>query len=244
MSEMSRRRRWLGRSLIAASALALPLTASFSYAAGAQEQLSEPPAPPAPPEALAAPAAPEAPEAPEALEAPNAPEAGEHRVRTVTVERDGEGEGAPVVRRFAMRRDGDLPPVPPVPPMPRVEFRGHPEDPEFQARMEKFGREMDEWGKKFGEQYAAQAREWAETARKNAPEVVESCDENERARTRTEDGRPRVVICQRQIQLAARSSLRGARAAIAHNREISDAVRAEILRDLDQEIERIERGDD
>ena len=39
MSETSRRRRWLGRSLIGASALALPLTASISYAAAHADAL-------------------------------------------------------------------------------------------------------------------------------------------------------------------------------------------------------------
>jgi len=235
MADITRRRRWLGRGLIGAGALALPLTGSFSYAAGAQ--MPEPPAPPAPPEAVAPP------------EAATPPAAGEPEVRTFVIRREGpEGDHPPVVRRFTLRRDGAAPPVPPTPPVPRFEFegRGNPEDPEFQARMEEFGRQMEAWGEKFGEQYAAQAQAqaqaWAQAGR-NAPEVVQSCDDKERARTRTEDGRPRVVICQRQMQLAARSSLRGARNAIAHNREISEDARAQILRDLDQEIERIENQD-
>jgi erythromycin esterase-like protein len=132
-----------------------------------------------------------------------------------------------------------------MPQAPRLEFHGSadPSDPEFAARMEEFGRRMEEWGKKYGEQYAAQAQAWAETAR-NAPEVIQSCDESEQSRTRTADGRPRVVICQRQIQLAAQTGLRNARNAIAGNRAISDEVRSEILRDLDKEIERIEREND
>jgi hypothetical protein len=239
MYDITRRRRWFGHGLLAAGAFALPLTASFSYAAGAQ--VPEPSAPPAPP-------APEA--APEPPAPPAPPEATKPQVRTFVLQRqDGdESERPPVVRQFTLRRDGnasDAPPIPPIPPVPHIEFHGSadPSDPEFEARMEEFGRRMEEWGKKFGEQYAAQAQAWAETAR-NTPEVVQSCDESEQRRTQTEDGRPRVVICERQIQLAAQTGLRGARNAIARNRAISDEVRTEILSDLDKEIERIEREND
>src|SRR5690606_10586775 len=56
MSERSHRRRWFGRSLIGTSALALPLTASISYAA-AETRFSSP-LPSAPPQPVAAPVAP------------------------------------------------------------------------------------------------------------------------------------------------------------------------------------------
>jgi beta-lactamase regulating signal transducer with metallopeptidase domain len=242
MSDVTRRRRWLGHGLIAASAIALPLTASFSYSAGAQ--VPEPPAPPAPPALEAAPEPP-VPPAP-----PAAPEAAEPQVRTFVLRRESAGdEPAPVVRQFTLRREGDAPPVPPVPAPPRFEFHGwaDPTDPEFEAKMEEFGRQMEAWGKQFGEQYAAQAQATAQAtalAVRHAPEVVQSCDENEQRQALTEDGRPRVVICQRQAELAARTGLRSARDTIAHNRAISDSVRAEILRDLDREIARIERGED
>jgi hypothetical protein len=242
MSDVTRRRRWLGHGLIAASAIALPLTASFSYSAGAQ--VPEPPAPPAPPAPEAAPEPP-VPPAP-----PAAPEAAEPQVRTFVLRRESAGdEPAPVVRQFTLRREGDAPPVPPVPAPPRFEFHGwaDPTDPEFEAKMEEFGRQMEAWGKQFGEQYAAQAQATAQAtalAVRHAPEVVQSCDENEQRQALTEDGRPRVVICQRQVELAARTGLRSARDTIAHNRAISDSVRAEILRDLDREIARIERGED
>jgi hypothetical protein len=109
--------------------------------------------------------------------------------------------------------------------------------------MEEFDRKMEEWGERYGEYYAAQAQAWEQAAR-DAPEVVQSCDESEQRRTVTEDGRPRVVLCQRKVELAARTGLRSARDTIAHNRSISDEARAEILRDLDREIERIEHTRD
>lgn len=62
MTDPTPTRRTIGRLLLAGAALALPLTASVTYAA-AQDAV-DPPAPPAPPAAPAAPAAPEAPEAP------------------------------------------------------------------------------------------------------------------------------------------------------------------------------------
>lgn len=243
MTDVTPGRRWLGRGLIAAGAFALPLSASFSYAGASAQDAPAPPVPPSPP---APDAAPEPPEAPEAPGAPQAAVPGEPGVRHFVLRREGADGEAPIIRQFTLRRDGGappLPPVPPVPPVPQIEFHGwgNPNDPDFEARMEEFGRRMEEWGNKVGQQYAAQAEAWAKAAA-NAPEVVQSCDEKERARTRAEDGRPRVVICQRDIQLAARSGLRGARAAIAHNPEISDDVRREVLRELDEEIERIERS--
>lgn len=64
MDQPSPRRRLIGRLLIGAGALALPLTASITYAAVSADA-PEPPAPPAAPTAPEAPAAPEAPSAPD-----------------------------------------------------------------------------------------------------------------------------------------------------------------------------------
>jgi len=74
MSQMSPRRRFAGRALLAAGVLALPLTATISYAASeAQSEAPVPPAPAAAPSASDAPQAPNPPEAPAAPEAPGAP---------------------------------------------------------------------------------------------------------------------------------------------------------------------------
>ncbi len=254
MSEMSRRRRWFGRALVGASALALPLTASISYAAAQVQPVQ--PAPPADTVLPPAPVAPTAPEAPEA--AP--PGAGAFVLQRQDVQG---GQNERQIYRFALSRDGagpPNPPNPPAPPAPRFEFRGlgDPTDPDFEASMEKFeremekwSREMEDWGEKFGEQYAAQAESYALAAAeagRRMPEVVESCDAGERARTTTADGRPRIVICEREIEAMAHAGalagLRGARASIAHNSQIGKDVQREILADLDDEIERIERGDD
>jgi beta-lactamase regulating signal transducer with metallopeptidase domain len=242
MSEFSRRRRWLGRSLLGASALALPLTASISYAASAQLTEVDP----------SLPAAPAAEIAPAAPVAPVVGEADEHRVHTFVLRREGP-EGEHVVREVQAPRP------PRAPRAPQSEWHGDFDSEEFQASMAEFEREMEKYGEEWaknapewekfgqemarmGEQHRSQALAMAEQARRNAPEVVHSCDEGESRRTTTEDGRPRIVFCQRDIELAAaRSGLRSARNAIARNREISDEVRRDILEDLDEEIERIER---
>jgi len=253
MSELSCRRRWAGRGLVAASALALPLTASISYAAANAQPT--PPAPPAPSAAAVPPEAPQAPLPPAAPHAPDADGGDGSRVQNFVLRRVGP-DGEPVVRNFALRAS----PVPPAPPMPahmpqppQFQWNGDWDSEEFQRGMQEFQRgmkqfqrEMEQWGEQYGEQWAEQHRSqalaMAEQARRMAPEVVHSCDENESRRTTTADGRPRVVICQREIEFAAaRSGLRNARNAIARNREISAEVRREILEDLDEEIERIER---
>lgn len=245
MGDISERRRWFGRGLIATSALALPLTASFSYAAGAQEpDVPLPPAPLEAPAALAPPAPPEAPLPPEA------PQPGQAQVQHFVLQRQGP-DGQPQVRQFTLRREqGAQGSLPDMPQMPRMEFHawGAPSDPEFGAKMEAWGKEMEKWGEEWGEQYAEQmeqqAEQWAEAGRRAAPEVVHSCNPRERARTTTSDGRQRVVICQRDYQMAATNGLRQARASIARNPQISEEVRREVLQDLDDEIRRIENERD
>ncbi|HLV06411.1 MAG TPA: M56 family metallopeptidase [Croceibacterium sp.] len=230
MSERSHRRRWFGRSLIGASALALPLTASISYAA--VETRFSSPLPPAPPQPVAAPVAPLPPAPPEALAA------GEFSAGADAYDGRLLPLSTPAV---PTPPTPPLPPVPPLPPLPQAEVHGvSPHDPEFAERMEEFGRAMEEWGEALGERYAAQAEAWAEAAERNAPEVVESCDPKVRLEARSQDGRPRVVICRRDVQLAASSGLRSARVAIAGNGHISADVRAQIVEDLDRQIARME----
>lgn len=100
MSDISARRRWAGRSLLLAGALALPLTASVTYAEDADLAPEAPDAPEAP-LAPSAPAAPEAPEAPEPLEAPEwMPEEDGSVVYTTT-----DDDGRTVERRIVLRQD-------------------------------------------------------------------------------------------------------------------------------------------
>jgi beta-lactamase regulating signal transducer with metallopeptidase domain len=173
MGDISERRRWLGRGLIATGALALPLTASISYAAGAQEP--EAPLPPEAPAAVEPPLPPEAPLAPEAPLPPEAPQAGQAPVQHFELRHEGAG-GTPEVRQFTLRREpGAHGTLPDMPQMPRMEFQalGTPSDPDFGQKMEAWGKEMEKWGEEWGEKYAEllekQAEQWAEAGRRAEP---------------------------------------------------------------------------
>lgn len=100
MPEPSPRRRIIGRSLIVAGALALPLTATITYAASDTPDAPEAPEPPA------APDAPVAPEAPRAPDAPAAPDLSHARHITI-IERDGKGrKGDTALRTRIINRNG------------------------------------------------------------------------------------------------------------------------------------------
>jgi beta-lactamase regulating signal transducer with metallopeptidase domain len=179
-----------------------------------------------------------------------------------TFERTGPNVPMPAMPQMQFRAWGD-------PDDP--EFEKNME--EWGKHMEKWGEEYGQQWEKWGEQQGAQALALAEQARSNAPEVVHSCDEAEMRRTVTSDGRTRVVICPeaharyaaqaearaeaqaarteaRAEAQAARANaqalfaLRRSRDAIANNSGMSEDVRREVLGDLDDEIRRMERGQD
>jgi len=119
--------------------------------------------------------------------------------------------------------------------------------------MDKWGEEYGKQWEKWGEEHQAEALAWSEQAQRNAPEVVHSCDPAEQARTTTEDGRRRIVICQNVIarertearsKAQALAGLRRNRAAIADNQSMDQDVRDDVLENLDRAIERIERDED
>jgi bla regulator protein blaR1 len=160
MSEMSRRRRWLGRGLLAAGALALPLTASISYAAASAQPA--PPAPPAPPSLAMAPLPPAPPEAPEMHHG----EPGAHHSEWSEPPEPPEPPEAPEPPEFHGHGDWDS-----------EEFRA--EMAEFQREMEKFGREFEseEWERygeqmaRWSEQHAAQMEAHAEQIQRQMPNI-------------------------------------------------------------------------
>jgi hypothetical protein len=298
MSETSRRRRLLGRSMIAAGALALPLTASISYSVAAAQ--APEPAEPVPPVTELAPV-PAAPAAPDAVDA---------HVRHMPgfVVRHVGPDGKHTVREFSWNMPQPAPGQFRGPQPPQFHFDGDWNSEEFHQRMEQFQHQMDQFREKWGEQYGEQWQEWAENyaehwqewgerqreqaealaerqrdraeherekalaraerqreqglaqaerqremaeqarvqslawaeAARAAPVVVRSCGDDDRARTTTDDGRPRVVICPSDMRQLASSNLRIAREAIARSREISEEVRADVLDEQQAQIERIE----
>jgi bla regulator protein blaR1 len=222
MTDVSPSRRRLGRWLLAGGALALPLTASISYAAAAQERVvqsvdvDQSDVPPVPPEA------------PQAHEAPRI----ERHVYKIHRDADDAHQGEH--RMIVMRTDG---------PISEAQ-RKHIE--EMSREWAKKGRE---WREKAGD-WQKMAREQRQFALAHVPEVSTDCDKagGSGSRSWTDDsGRQHVVICERIIrqhaemaQGQASMGLRMAREAIAHNDEISASVRDQVLAELDQEIERIE----
>ena len=240
MSDVSPVRRRLGRALLAGGAIALPLTASISYAE--ERSIEEIPLPPssvaaASPDALAA-------HEPEAALAPAYADAG-HEARAMTAAlQASEREAMPNVQSVRSRQREHLTAEQrrKLEEMQRNFEWNAAEWESFGVEMEKFGAEMERWGEAFGEE---QARRFAAMERE-MPTVVESCDGSGRVARSWIDaaGRPRIAVCEqaaeRQAQRSALTGLRSARSAIAHNRAMSDAVRTEVLEDLDEEIARLE----
>ena len=255
MSDPTPRRRMAGRALLGAGLLALPLTASITYAASdggskapALPQAPRVPAPPEPPLPAEAPEAPESPEAPEAPEAPEPPavalfggtgetdisehvwrdaEGNERRVRIVT-------HGGPEAEARAMRGEG-------------MEAMGKAEREamvaEVRAALAEADRELAELPRML-----AAARAEAETANAEARAagssarvlVKQECHRGseEVTETTTRDGTRVISICQRRIMASARKGLEEARAEIARDRDIPEDTRKQLLRTLDGQIAR------
>lgn len=253
MTDISTRRRMAARSLLAGAALALPLTASISYAAQ-----DRPPAPPPAPAAASVVAAPLAPKAPPAADAPDAPHAplppeapaapephlavhargdGEHRVVIESIERDG--ETPPGKRRVERRverhviRDVDRR----MTAEERAEFHR-----EMAEMREELRRELGENGEMQREiaRAVAEARTHAAEAHAAAPRVVKQCKDKDSPVTSVTDdhGRTTLYVCESYGDRVALNILRDVRSSIAHNGQLSREERAEALRELDEEIAR------
>jgi bla regulator protein BlaR1 len=231
MSDISRGRRMLGRLLFGAAAVAVPLTASVSYAQAEQSTVEEVDV------------------APSAATPADAPEVR----RDVKVIRlgspEGEGADAPEGEKdvfiYRMVREGDAP----LPDGERrmFEFRDvRPLSEEQRKRFEEMARDFEKRGAEF-EVLAREHEGRALAMAARAPRVIQRCDEGTESVTETVDdsGKKTIVICERRIEerarLGALGGLRGARSMIANNRELSASVRDEILQELDSEIARIER---
>jgi len=246
MADVSPRRRLVGRILLAGGVLALPLTASVSYASAQQASAVEP-VPVAPSDAPQAPLPPQSPQAAEAPlppQPPQAPRVERHEQRLV-LHREGsdagDGDHGPAERHmFTMRIDGPL---------------SKEQNKHFEAMRKEFMKNRGDWGKmaKDGHKMALAMTDM----RAHMPIVSSDCDQAGGEMTRSwtdKDGRQHVVICERlvreQAQLGQREAqmaqgqaamaLRDARAAIAEAREMTDSVRQEVLADLDREIARLD----
>ena len=176
MSETTRRQRLLGRTLIGAGALALPLTASISYAASAD--VPEPPAPPPAPAAPVAPVPPVPPAPPAPPAAPLPPEpptiSADGKTRVWTWNEKGE-DGKVRTRRVEFRSDGDF------------------DEEEFERRMDELEAKRDraEAERERTQEARERAMERAEAAREREMERAEA--DRERAMARAEEARERAA---------------------------------------------------
>ncbi len=241
MNDVSARRRRLGLVLFGGAAIALPLTASISYAADAPAAVEETAV--APSAASAEAAGPVEKQVrvfklvredgDEAAATDDNP-AGEKRVIRIQRRDDKDGEA----RVFEWNSDQPL----------SEEQRKRFEDMarRFDGRdLEDFARRNEQFAmrsEEFAKEHEEMARHFAEL-QKTMPLVSTDCDaagsEGKREWT-DEAGRKHVVVCQRSILANAALGLRAARNAIANNRDISAEVRDDVLEELDAEIMRIE----
>ncbi len=270
MSDISLRRRRMGGAFIGLAALALPLTASITYAQANADDEADLPVPPAPPTAPVAPLAPDAPDAPFAPAAPPVPlpevdpsgdgprvmvfetshGKGSTGKRRVMILRETSGRGASgsganaddsVIKRVIIRGpDGKMLP---------------PDSPEFEAHMKKLEERFAKLDPSFkmgderfkavelrARQSALAAAKAGEAFAKIAPRVEMSCDNGDDvSASPTSDGRLTIRFCRKFAMEGALSGLRSARATIAGNTQMSSETRREVLQELDREIERIER---
>ncbi|MCH2487790.1 MAG: hypothetical protein MK010_08625, partial [Erythrobacter sp.] len=248
MVEISPRRRFTSRALLLGGALALPLTASVSYAEtiGGQVDLPDPPAPPA------APAIPTAPEAPQPPAPPAPPELdAETRAEIADMERELamiDEAVAEVNREFVADGQRTMLRVRRTGPgavehhidrssLPRVSIIKEDRE-KFDALMAKARSEFEA---KRDESDDIAARVEATLAA--APRVTLGCLDGQRDTVATRvdaDGKTTTIVCQANALSMARTSILAARRAIARDRTLSAEAKVEALRSMDEALAEVE----
>ncbi len=238
MTDLSPRRRLAGRALLGAGLLALPLTASISYAASeAALEAPEPPAPPAPPAAPDAPEAPEPPEAPTImiLEGKGEGEAGTHVTERVWRDADGKERRIKIVTARKFDVEGDAADVDHAAGVAEMEAGLA----EMQAGLAEADKVLADLPRIISTAMAE--AETARAAGQTRVIVRQECrrGSSEVSETTTaKDGSQIVSICQSRVIASARDGLKEARAEIAGDKDIPEATRKQILRTLDAQIAR------
>ena len=235
MSDISPRRRFAGRTAIVGAALALPLTASITYAEviapppapAAPLSLAEVPAPPAPPSGRA-PFAPQAPMAPEAPEPP-APGETERNVRFIVL---GDDDDTSVdIRRFETLTEAL-------------------NDPELQERFAELETDVARITREIDTRFSEEQMEGLEEAIENASEAASLAAERQivtsigcdtfTVRVRPGEGQETVTRsddnCFIDAQQIALSAITQARDAIAADRDIGERERREALEGLERAL--------
>lgn len=222
-------RRRAGLGVIGVAALAMPLTASISYAAPPLP--SEPPVPPLPRVAAAS-----MPQAPDAPAVPLPPEPVESA--------DPDGDGAFTMPAPPPTPAAPLPPNPPAPPP----VQGRPVASADMARA--VAMEQAAWARAQAAAVRAQVLEAAARAReaammRTALHVTSSnsCGGSAPVIERQfVNGDRAIVLCGDVIGDQTMAGLREARRAIAGQRELAPHLREQLLRRLDSQIGRLSDG--
>lgn len=228
MTEPTPRRRLAGRLMIAAGVLALPLTASISYAAA-----DDPVAPPAPP------AAPGAPAAPEKVEK-----------RIVIVEKEGGAKDGAKLKTRVMTKDGKT-----VVFKTDKDLSDEELDKKLEEAMATMPKEP-EWTEKGdgkGERQIVIRRVGpgagpdmmmidAETVNMAGCKGGEASEVDEQSSADGKHHRIKIKLCAAShAKAAAADAIRKARDEVARDKGIPDDVRAKVLKSLDEELKRAEK---
>lgn len=257
MTETTPRRRWTGRLLIGAAVLALPLTASITYAEAIVADAptppaplavaSAPPAPPAPPEFGEMPPVPPAPPAPpESLALSMAIQNADHKAENLDVSIDDDGKK----RSVTIVKDGKYYTGEKAAEMLAEMKASDPEafkwidkpglsEAEREARRAAFAADIEagmaEGRARMAEtqvRYARMGEEMGKSmARAFAATDCSNSNQPEACST----------AVARQALKGARSAIREARRAIANDPNIPAEDRAEALRDLDEAMAELNR---
>ncbi len=253
MSDISPRRRLAGRALIGASLLALPLTATISYA-----DSINPPTLPAPPAAPSAPAAPQVPDAPQPPQppAPPLPPSAEEMVANgefetvfddIKAKEDGSGEARRVI---VMRSKDGTAAAPGDRAVKRtMVFSGHgPANAAGDPKHFTWTPEEDRIGGEAlsDEERAQMRREVRESMSEMKRDLAEARKEmmifkNEKGEFTKfamdcKEGQKGPAFCQTEMMASTLAGLKEARAKIAGNQDMQGDIRAEVLKSLDEAI--------
>jgi beta-lactamase regulating signal transducer with metallopeptidase domain len=227
MADVSAARRKLGLATIAGTALlALPLTASISYAQA---------------------------DAPDAPDAPEAPQVGRHMV--IVDSPEGSEIDDPALHSREVRRPDGMVivlrttrPVSDAEAQERVDraLASIPEDEadlaeaEIEEAMADARESMAEAREAMAEHQAAMTEHRQALA--SIPRFEMACEGNEMVRERVDaDGRKVIVMCRRAVQASATQGLRQAQRAVRTAPGIPEDQRQRIIQDLEEQISRLDR---
>ncbi|MFN2100509.1 M56 family metallopeptidase [Altererythrobacter sp. MF3-039] len=252
MNDVSPRRRKAGKFGLAAAALAIPLTATVTYAEVLAPETAQeaPPAPEAPlapsttlaPSAPLAPAAPMAPLAPEAPMAPLAPMAMQ-AVGEAAEEGEKKERRVYVIKSEEHKSGGDGHADHKVHKVHKVKVHasaGEKMSPEERARMKaEVAEAMAEMKIELAE--AREAHKIAMIEMKDSMgemvTIEANCESSEPLSEKlAKNGKKVMVVCETAVMGQAREALKQARASIAAQSDMDAEIRATVLEALDEEI--------